>query len=754
MPGTSNLSGNQSIFFGDNASFDGTHREGILESDGQFWIGSTAGNADSPNYISRPVRVGTATSSDSSVTITYSDVGNTEATLDFIITGGSTTVTKLQANDGNLAPPIAGIVKVYGSTAAAGTSPVTTTADNVNTLTTIVQLSQALAATDATKVGLANFDTADFDVDANGFVTFETSITTNDGNVVKSVNGNWNLWATVSGQGGPTPMYTIGNVGAGNLQTVLQFASATATTDATKVGAAAFDSADFSVDANGFVQLAGGGATQTLTPDFDFDGTAATPVAPQAGNINLLSYNPAVANVTNTYNSTGASTGDMKVEHKAWLTALVVDPSSTIGTRGTFQTIAAALTAASSGDTIFIRSGTYTENLTLKAGVNLTTFTTNQYNPNVTILGKLSYSGSGVVALSGLRLKTNSDYYLSVTGSNNSRIELRDCFVECDNNTGIEYTTSNTSSQIWLINCRGIINTTGITHYTMSSTGTLYIFRSQMNNGGSSTTASNNSAGGVNWNYSTSNIPVSSSSTGGLSSIYSYFDTSGTNSTSITMNGTGNGNHRKSFFLSGSASSISIGSGVTGSFVDCSVASTNTNATTGPGTLGYSGFSYDSTSNTINTTTIVRNVVDGGEYKGRTSSTTPSAGMIGEQIRSYVAGGSAVSLTVSGTAYNITSISLTPGIWDVSCVGQYSGVAVTGTNFRVAISTTSATMGTVGDNDVASPTAPNTNSGLSLVIPQYRIELAATTTVYLVARAVFTVGTPTVFGRLSAVRVA
>src|SRR5580765_3974014 len=46
--------------------------------------------------------------------------------------------------------------------------------------------------------------------------------------------------------------------------------------------------------------------TNTLTPDFDFDGTAATPVAPQAGNINVLSYNPSVANVTNTYNSTGA----------------------------------------------------------------------------------------------------------------------------------------------------------------------------------------------------------------------------------------------------------------------------------------------------------------------------------------------------------------------------------------------------------------------------------------------------------------
>jgi pectin methylesterase-like acyl-CoA thioesterase len=45
---------------------------------------------------------------------------------------------------------------------------------------------------------------------------------------------------------------------------------------------------------------------------------------------------------------------------------------SSSAANGTHTTIAAALTSASTGDTIFIRPGTYTENLTLKAGVNLT----------------------------------------------------------------------------------------------------------------------------------------------------------------------------------------------------------------------------------------------------------------------------------------------------------------------------------------------------------------------------------------------
>jgi len=48
---------------------------------------------------------------------------------------------------------------------------------------------------------------------------------------------------------------------------------------------------------------------------------------------------------------------------------LIVD--ATAGS-GNYTTIAAALAAASSGQTIFIRPGTYTENLTLVAGVNLT----------------------------------------------------------------------------------------------------------------------------------------------------------------------------------------------------------------------------------------------------------------------------------------------------------------------------------------------------------------------------------------------
>ena len=59
---------------------------------------------------------------------------------------------------------------------------------------------------------------------------------------------------------------------------------------------------------------------------------------------------------------------------------------------GDFTTIAAALTAASSGQTIFIRPGTYTENPTLKAGVNLSTFPSDATSGTVIIKGKCTLS--------------------------------------------------------------------------------------------------------------------------------------------------------------------------------------------------------------------------------------------------------------------------------------------------------------------------------------------------------------------------
>lgn len=142
----------------------------------------------------------------------------------------------------------------------------------------------------------------------------------------------------------------------------------------------------------------------------------------------------------------------------------------------------------------------------------------------------------------------------------------------------------------------------------------------------------------------------------------------------------------------------------------------------------------------------------GGQYKGYGTNTAPAAGFIGESISSTVAPGSAVSVS-NNTPTNITSISLTAGIWDVACILTYSSGSFTGTNFEATINTTSATRGTLGDNTIQTPTVPTSGASVSIVIPRLRLALSTTQTVYMIAYAQYTVGTATAYGRLSATRV-
>ncbi len=201
----------------------------------------------------------------------------------FVSVNGSGLAETITGNTGGALSPTSGNWNILGSTAAAGTTPVKTVG-SVSTLTVDVQFSQAIAATDATKVGLSTFDSARFTVDANGFVSANGSgigetITGNSGGALSPTSGNWNILGA-STAAGSTPVTTSGSVST--LTVDVQKSQAIAATDATKVGLAAFDSARFSVDANGFVSLSGTGVAETITGD---SGGA---LSPTAGNWNIL----------------------------------------------------------------------------------------------------------------------------------------------------------------------------------------------------------------------------------------------------------------------------------------------------------------------------------------------------------------------------------------------------------------------------------------------------------------------------------
>ena len=98
----------------------------------------------------------------------------------------------------------------------------------------------------------------------------------------------------------------------------------------------------------------------------------------------------------------------------------------------------------------------------------------------------------------------------------------------------------------------------------------------------------------------------------------------------------------------------------------------------------------------------------------------------------------------SGVVANVTSISVPPGDWDISGLGQFALAAATVVNFLAAISTTNNTLSTpsnVSWSGIATQTA-NSN----LVTAVNRFSLTVTTTIYLNVLCNFTAGTVTAGG--------
>ncbi len=149
-----------------------------------------------------------------------------------------------------------------------------------------------------------------------------------------------------------------------------------------------------------------------------------------------------------------------------------------------------------------------------------------------------------------------------------------------------------------------------------------------------------------------------------------------------------------------------------------------------------------------------------GQLPGTTTNDSASAGKVGEYVTSSIAyNGSTVSLTTA-TPTNIVSITLTAGDWDVRGFIGFTGGGTTSVTFSVgSISATSATIdlssadrsGILNFNG-----APLFNTAFGIInfsAGYSRFSLSTTTTIYLVARADFTVSTCSGYGAIEARRV-
>jgi hypothetical protein len=156
------------IVYANNGDFSiagstkGQAANGLL-TNGQFWIGSTALNVGGTH-----INVGTITSPLGTLTVGYS---SPNITID--LAGGGLAIDSIAVQTGTspIVPTAGGLVTINGATVAAGTNPVRTDGTGVNTMAVEVQISQAIASTNATNIGLAAFNSAQFTVDANGFVS-------------------------------------------------------------------------------------------------------------------------------------------------------------------------------------------------------------------------------------------------------------------------------------------------------------------------------------------------------------------------------------------------------------------------------------------------------------------------------------------------------------------------------------------------------------------------------------------------------
>ena len=142
------------------------------------------------------------------------------------------------------------------------------------------------------------------------------------------------------------------------------------------------------------------------------------------------------------------------------------------------------------------------------------------------------------------------------------------------------------------------------------------------------------------------------------------------------------------------------------------------------------------------------------QISGRVDGITPPAGAVGERIQAFKTSSQDVTLT-SGTVASIASITLTPGEWDVTGSLVFVAAGASGTALAGCLSATTAAIVTTDAEAYASRIDAFTTATGALFTPRLgplRSTSENPVTLHLAARATFSAGSMSAYGRIQARR--
>ncbi|MFP3638101.1 hypothetical protein [Paraburkholderia sp. SIMBA_054] len=208
--------------------------------------------------------------------------------------------------------------------------------------------------------------------------------------------------------------------------------------------------------------------------------------------------------------------------------------------------------------------------------------------------------------------------------------------------------------------------------------------------------------------------------------------------------------------LSGLTTALSVGQGGTGGATAAAARSALGAAATGTDLSQFAATTSAQLAGVISDETGTGKLVFGTaptlnqpNIVGNTTGAAAAVGSVGELLTANASGTS----VPNASSFNAVSLTLTPGVWDVSGAIQYLPVSVTSFNSIIAgISTVSGTLGAVGSNYViqGALSSPGANHAPT---PTLRVSVAANTPVYLVGTLAFTGGSCTANSTIRAARV-